>query len=177
MRATACLLVLLGAQRASACSFIVANHNLTAMHSRSELADANYFNQRRGPDATNVQMAHGWFFLHNLLTMTGVFMRQPFLSHDRQVVALFNGEIYNYRSVAKELEGDEGAFCSDGQALLPAYERWGVDFVKKFEGEFAIIIVDFRKGVILLSTDAFSTKPLWHATWKGDAGQPMFMTI
>ena len=76
---------------ASACSFLVANYNLTAYHSARVVAAANWWQQHRGPDAKTVAGAGGWSFVHNLLSMTGKFTLQPFMSEDRSVVALFNG--------------------------------------------------------------------------------------
>ena len=105
------------------CSFLVANYNLSAMHSTAQLTDINALQQRRGPDLTRVSQHNGWSFLHNLLSLTGAFTPQPFVAND--VVALFNGELYNYRDLATELEGRNDAFISDGYALLPAYAKWG----------------------------------------------------
>ena len=90
-------------------------------------------------------------------------------SADGRVACLFNGEIYNYRALAKELTGNEDAFASDGFVLQPAYARWGAEFVTRLQGEFAIVVLDLRRKRLLLSTDAFSTKPLWYATWRDPA--------
>lgn len=149
-----------------ACSFLVSNFDATANEAR--LRHANYYNQLRGPDATNVEHVRGWTFLHNLLSMTGSVTLQPFIKND--VVAVFNGEIYNYRELAAELaEGDvdrEKEYqASDGLVLVPAYEKWGTSFVKRLHGEFALVVVDFAKRRVLLSTDVFSTKPLWYGVW------------
>ena len=166
MRSVAVItLVLLEAHPAFGCSFVVANFNVTQMPTR--WAVANYYNQRRGPDATFAVGSHGWSFVHNLLSMTGAFTRQPFFSDDGKVAVLFNGEIYNYRQLAATLTGDESAYASDGYAILPAYRHWGVSFPTRLEGEFAIALVDFAKQHMMLITDAFSTKPLWYATWGG----------
>eukprot|EP00966_Prymnesium_polylepis_P154045 3557268-Prymnesium_polylepis.1 len=98
-------------------------------------------------------------------SMTGAFTLQPFLSADGAVAALFNGEIYNYRELAKQLTGHEDTFSSDGFVIQPAYARWGVEFIRHLEGEFAVLLFDFRLGRAILSTDVFSTKPLWYAQW------------
>ena len=175
MRALALLLLVV---QTHACSFIVASQNLTARYTRSQLEHANYFNRWRGPDATHVHTTHigePWSFVHNLLSMTGAFTLQPFSSPNGKVVALFNGEIYNYRALGAELKGDENAFASDGEVLVPAYQRWGRHFVRHLEGEFAIVVVDFQRRSILLSTDAFSTKPLWYASWRDASGRAQFM--
>ena len=162
--AAAVLLLLL--RPAASCSFVVANYNLTMT---AAWPRANFFNRFRGPDATNIAGAHGWTFVHNLLSMTGAFTLQPFLSADGRVACLFNGEIYNYRALAKELTGNEDALESDGFVLQPAYARWGAEFVTRLQGEFAIVVLDLRRRRLLLSTDAFSTKPLWYATWRDPA--------
>lgn len=148
------------------CSFIVANYDLNSTHGPKKLASANWFNKRRGPDATNLVVQHGWTFLHNLLSMTGAVTLQPFMNTDGSVVAIFNGEVYNYRDLALELTGSADAFASDGYSILPAYARWGPRFVKRFEGEFALVIVDFNKQHAVVSPDVFGTKPLWYATWQ-----------
>eukprot|EP00565_Helicotheca_tamesis_P001361 CAMPEP_0185730070 /NCGR_PEP_ID=MMETSP1171-20130828/8394_1 /TAXON_ID=374046 /ORGANISM="Helicotheca tamensis, Strain CCMP826" /LENGTH=539 /DNA_ID=CAMNT_0028399053 /DNA_START=244 /DNA_END=1863 /DNA_ORIENTATION=+ len=88
--------------------------------------------------------------------MTGSgFTLQPFVSEDEQRVALLNGEIYNFK--------DFGDYNSDGEAILPLYEKYGVDFVHKLDGEFAIVVVDYKKNIALYTTDVFGTKPLWFA--------------
>ena len=102
-----------------ACSFLVASFDIDD----AQLNASNYYNQRRGPDVTNVVRAKGWTFVHNLLSMTGAVTLQPFVS--KSVVAIFNGEIYNYRELAFQLAGSPEAFESDGYSLLPAYARWG----------------------------------------------------
>ena len=109
----------------------------------------------RGPDATNHIQVNGVEFVHTLLSMTGPPTLQPLVSDDESVVAIFNGEIYNYR--------DFGDFQSDGECLLPLYKEYGIDFVSKLDGEYALSIVDFSKDILLISTDVFSVKPLWFA--------------
>lgn len=158
---------------AAACSFMVSSYNLTARHSPTQLALANWWQRRRGPDATTVGNLGEWSLLHNLLSMTGAVTPQPFVSE--HVAAVFNGEIYNYRDLSQQLTGRPDAFASDGHALLPAYERWGERFVERLQGEFALVLVDLQTRRVLLSTDAFATKPLWYAAWRDPAGEPRFL--
>ena len=132
-RATLCMLGLLLTHAVKGCSFIVANYNLNASHSAEDLAKANWYNQRRGPDATNWLLQSGWSFVHNLLSMTGSVTVQPFVDEGHHVVATFNGEVYNYRELAAELTGSEDAYPSDGYSLLPAYARWGESFLQKLQ--------------------------------------------
>ena len=109
----------------------------------------------RGPDQTNQVEVNGVNFVHTLLSMTGPPTAQPFVSEDQTRVAFFNGEIYNYR--------DFGDFESDGECLLPIYDKYGWEAIQQLDGEFAVAIIDFVEDTLLLSTDVFSMKPLWFA--------------
>lgn len=119
------------------CGFLV--HHGIADNSRVRL---------RGPDATNVFKMAGLTFVHNLLNVTGDFTVQPFVEND--VACLYNGEIYN-QPFAR----------TDGEVLIPLYRRFGTDFAKHLDGEFAIALYDFREGIAVFATDPFKTKPLF----------------
>jgi len=112
----------------------------------------------RGPDYTNIIEYGEYIFIHNLLHICGEITIQPFI--DNNIVLLFNGEIYNYK--------DFGDYKSDGCCLIPLYKEYGETFVTKLDGEFAIILFDFNKQEILLSSDIFSTKPLWYSINQND---------
>lgn len=111
------------------------------------------FLKKRGPDSINIKKIKKYTFVHTLLSMTGPLTTQPFYNHDKSVLCIFNGEIYNFEQF--------GNYNSDGECLIPLYEKYDNDFIKKLDGEFAIILVDFTKNIIILSTDIFSTRPLW----------------
>ena len=87
---------------------------------------------------------------------------------------LGSGEIYNYQTLAKELAGSTSAYKSDGFSLLPAYARWGERFPTRLRGEWAMVLVDMQRQRVILSTDAFATKPLWYASWRADDGKRRF---
>jgi len=109
---------------------------------------------RRGPDHTEHKIINNYNFVHVLLSMTGTdFTIQPFVYDN--IVIMLNGEIYNYK--------DFGDFNSDGECIIESYKKYGNDFIKYLDGEFAIILVDFNKNELIYSTDIFSTKPLWKA--------------
>ena len=128
----------------------------------------NYYNQFRGPDDTCVHIdeTNGFMFIHNLLSMTGKITQQPFI--DDNIICLYNGEIYNYK--------DFGNYESDGLCLIDLYKEYGVDFVKKLDGEFAILILDFEKDLALIATDPFKTKPLFYSTHNSDFGCSTYST-
>lgn len=140
------------------CSFLVANQIIT------NLTFVNFFLQPRGPDLTTHTRLHGFDFVHNLLHMTGDRRPQPFLSSDGQIVALFNGEIYNWRQLSLEAEGKGfPPFTSDGEAILPMYYSAGEAFPLALQGEFAIAVFDFQNRRAVFAADTFGTKPLWYA--------------
>ena len=140
------------------CSFLAANQLI------ANLTFVNFFLQPRGPDATTHMRLHGFDFVHNLLHMTGERRPQPFVSSDGLIVALFNGEIYNWHQLSQEAQGRGlSAFQSDGEAILPTYAVTGESFPLALRGEFAIAIFDFESDKVVFATDAFGTKPLWYA--------------
>lgn len=140
------------------CSFLAANQFI------SNLTFVNFFMQPRGPDATTHTRLHGFDFVHNLLHMTGERRPQPFLGD--HIAALFNGEIYNWRSLWELWRGP--AYHSDGDAILPAYRAHGDEFPRAFDGEFAVALFDFVRQIAVFATDAFGTKPLWYAVVPDD---------
>lgn len=109
----------------------------------------NYYIQKRGQDLTNKVQRGGFTFIHNLLSITGEFVPQPY--EDDGIVCLYNGEIYNHKFIK-----------SDGENLIPLYKKYGTDFPKYLDGEWAIALYDFNKDLALFVTDLFATKPLWR---------------
>lgn len=120
----------------------------------------------RGPDNTNIIQRERFTLMHNLLSMTGAFCVQPFVQGD--VACLYNGEIYNYRSF--------GGYKSDGECLIDLYRAHGPAFVRQLDGEFAIILCDFGKRRLLLSSDIFRTKPICYTVAGGEFGCSSFRT-
>jgi asparagine synthetase B (glutamine-hydrolysing) len=108
----------------------------------------DFFIKRRGQDFKSVLERDGYEFRHYLLHITGERTPQPFV--DGNIVCLYNGEIYNHKYVN-----------SDGENLIPLYKKYGYDFPKHLDGEWAIALYDFDKGIVLFSTDPFATKPFW----------------
>lgn len=107
----------------------------------------------RGPDGTNVVTVNGFTFIHNILSITGKYTQQPFIDGD--VVCVYNGQIYNYEEF--------GDYSSDGECLIPLYHQYGEEFITKLDGEFAIVLVDFKTDKLIISTDVFATKPIWFS--------------
>lgn len=103
---------------------------------------------------------------------------QPMTSDDGQLTLVFNGEIYNYCELRRELEGAGVRFrsSSDTEVLLAAYRHWGADCLHRFNGMFAFLIHDRRDGTLFGARDRLGVKPLYHwhdADWTVFASEPV----
>ena len=89
---------------------------------------------------------------------------QPMFDESGDVGIVFNGEIYNFKELKKELENDfEWKSQSDTEVLLNGYKKWGFNaLLQKIEGMFAFAIYDKRKGLISFARDHFGKKPLYY---------------
>jgi len=89
---------------------------------------------------------------------------QPKKDSARDVAITFNGEIYNYRELRKELEGKSHRFSSesDTEVILKAYIEWGEGCVSHLDGMFAFVIADNEKNLVFLARDRFGKKPLYY---------------
>src|SRR6201992_3731018 len=83
--------------------------------------------------------------------------------HFGDLVVNFNGEIYNFKEIRKELEGKGYSFTSwsDTEVILKGYDCWGMDVVNKFIGMFAIALYDKAKEKVILIRDRAGVKPLY----------------
>lgn len=87
---------------------------------------------------------------------------QPMLSNDNKVVIVFNGEIYNFRDLKEQLSHYPYQSKTDTEILLAAYTKWGINFVNKLNGMFAIAIYDFKLNSMFLIRDRLGQKPLYY---------------
>lgn len=89
---------------------------------------------------------------------------QPLFSKDRSIVLTFNGEIYNYQDLRKELihKGYEFSSKTDSEVLIHGYEEWGTDLLNKLRGMFGFIIWDRNKKQIFGARDFFGIKPMYY---------------
>ncbi len=93
---------------------------------------------------------------------------QPMHSADRCISVVFNGEIYNYSELKKELA--DYPFQSDGdtEVLIAAYLKWGIDFLHKLNGMFAIALWDREAEMFYLIRDRIGKKPLYYQEEEGN---------
>ena len=106
----------------------------------------------RGPDFYNEEVNDNLSMSHSLLSLTGEFTPQP-ITVDK-IKLIFNGQIYNY---------DKKRFLSDSYYIVEKYLLHKLDFWKKLDGEYAIVIYDENKGLVIFLTDIFGTKPMYYS--------------
>ena len=90
--------------------------------------------------------------------------KQPFASNDGQQVLCFNGELYNYKSLRKELidQGYHFRSTGDTEVALHSLHCWGVDAFKKWNGMWALSYINLQTETFLLCRDPFGQKPLYY---------------
>lgn len=127
--------------------------------------------KHRGPDGHGDWADAHIYVGHNRLSIVDLSEQglQPFFSEDNQILSAFNGEIYNFLEIKKDLisKGHEFLGHSDGEIIPHLYEEYGVEFVSKLRGMFSIAVVDRRKHQLLLVRDRFGIKPLYYAELSG----------
>ncbi len=120
----------------------------------------------RGPDGSGIYRAPGIGLGHRRLSIIdlegGV---QPMASANGKVRVTYNGEIYNFRDVRKELEALGHSFVkdSDTEVIIEAWRAWGEACVERFRGMFAFAIWDETARSLFLARDRLGVKPLFYA--------------
>ena len=125
----------------------------------------------RGPDDCGIQVIENVGLVHTRLSIVDLSERghQPMVHPDGNWRIAYNGEIYNHRSLRRELELEGAQFVgdSDTETLLWALERWGRGTVPRLSGQFAFAALDLGGERLLLCRDRFGVKPLYIARFDG----------
>ena len=89
---------------------------------------------------------------------------QPIWNEDHSKAVVFNGELYNFRTLRKELVSNGHVFetSSDTEVVIHGYEEYGMEFLKKMEGMFAFAIYDKKSKKITIARDRIGEKPLYY---------------
>jgi asparagine synthase (glutamine-hydrolysing) len=129
-----------------------------------------------GGEATNPELGLPWLdhFAGERFDLALAFRRlsildlspaghQPMASHDGRLWMIFNGEVYNYVELRRELAGlgHEFRTGTDSEVILAAYSQWGPDCLSRFNGMWALAIWDASKRQLFLARDRFGIKPLY----------------
>ncbi|MDQ6659503.1 MAG: asparagine synthase (glutamine-hydrolyzing), partial [Chloroflexota bacterium] len=125
--------------------------------------------RHRGPDEQGVWVGDGVALGMRRLSIIDLASgHQPMFNEDQSILVVFNGEIYNYRELQKELQ--ERGHCfhsnSDTETIVHAYEEYGDECVKHLRGMFTFAIWDRKRRRLLAARDRFGKKPL-NYYWNG----------
>lgn len=124
----------------------------------------------RGPDAYGTRSWPQATLVHTRLSIIDLSPAgtQPMANEDGTVWTVFNGEIYNHRTLRSELEARGHVFKgrSDTEVLPHLYEEEGMAFVTRLRGMFALAIYDVHSQTLVLARDRFGIKPLFYAPGK-----------
>ncbi|MBL7206317.1 MAG: asparagine synthase (glutamine-hydrolyzing) [Candidatus Aenigmarchaeota archaeon] len=126
--------------------------------------------KHRGPDDSGVFIDKGISLGHRRLSIidlkTG---KQPMKNEDGTIQIVFNGEIYNFQELRTDLEKKGHKFYtnSDTEVIIHAYEEYGKNCLKRFNGMFAFAIWDSKKKSLFLARDRLGIKPLYYTFFNG----------
>lgn len=122
--------------------------------------------QHRGPDDEGFYLDENISLGHRRLSIIDLSLngRQPMFNEDKSLTLIFNGEIYNFQKLRKELENKSHKFCSksDSEVILHLYEEHKEDCPKFLNGIFAFAIWDIKNKELFLARDRVGVKPLYY---------------
>lgn len=124
--------------------------------------------RHRGPDGegrwTSADGCIGLVHRRLAIIDTSALGDQPMHSADGRYTVVFNGEIFNFVELRAELKAKGALFRSesDTEVILEAWRHWGVDMLTRFNGMWALALVDNRNGEVFLARDRFGIKPLHY---------------
>lgn len=130
------------------------------------IAQMNDRQIHRGPDAGDYFFDPGVALAHRRLSIIDLEgSPQPMLSADKRACVVFNGEIYNFKELHKELSAKGYTFNTDGdtETILNAYLEWGEECVHKLRGMFAFAIWDRQKETLFIARDRLGIKPFFYS--------------
>jgi len=121
----------------------------------------------RGPDGDGFHFEPGVGFGHRRLSIIDLEGgRQPLYNEDETVVVTYNGEIFNFLEVERELiaRGHRFRTRCDTEVVVHAWEEWGEQCLQRFNGMFAFAVWDRTKQTLFIARDRLGVKPLYYAS-------------
>jgi asparagine synthase (glutamine-hydrolysing) len=120
---------------------------------------------RRGPDDCGIASGNGWIFGHSRLAILDPASgRQPWVDSETGIALTYNGELYNFRELRKELEGKGFSFRTrcDTEIIPAAYRAWGAECLNRFNGFFSLVLYDPQEHRIFAARDRIGIKPFYY---------------
>lgn len=121
----------------------------------------------RGPNARGVFYTDFIGLGHQRLSILDLSddANQPMESHRMRYICVYNGEVYNFKEIAKDLN-IELKTNTDTEVIIEAFAEWGITFINKLIGMFAIAIYDKQEKILYVFRDRMGIKPLYYY-WDG----------
>ena len=146
----------------------VYNHqSLTGVENK--VKQMNSLTKQRGPDFTDTYLDSTVCLGHNRLAIIDLDSKsnQPFISNDDNIVVVYNGEIYNFPELKKQLSKSyKFKTESDTEIIIAAYYTWGINMVAKFNGMFSFALWDKKNEQFFLCRDRLGIKPLYYSEYQ-----------
>ncbi|MDD3740565.1 MAG: asparagine synthase (glutamine-hydrolyzing), partial [Bacteroidales bacterium] len=122
----------------------------------------------RGPDAGGSYYTDLVGLGHQRLSILDLSndANQPMESHSMRYICVYNGEVYNFMDIAKDLNIELKTSC-DTEVIVEAFAEWGVTFINKLNGMFSICIFDKQEQILYLFRDRIGIKPMFYY-WDGN---------
>lgn len=138
----------------------------------------NHITKNRGPDDHGMYCNKLISLGHTRLSIIDLSDKghQPMSNEDQTIWITYNGEIYNFQQLRKDLieKGHEFKSNTDTEVIIHAYEEYGLDCIKQFNGMWAFCIYDTRDNTLILGRDQFGIKPLYYYI---DEGKIIFSSM
>ena len=135
----------------------------------NKVKQMNSLTKHRGPDFTDVYLDSSVCLGHNRLAIIDLDSKsnQPFISNDENLVLAYNGEIYNFLELKKQLSKSyKFKTESDTEIIIAAYHLWGINMVAKFNGMFSFALWDKKNEQFFLCRDRLGIKPLYYSEYQ-----------
>ncbi|MDG1477075.1 MAG: asparagine synthase (glutamine-hydrolyzing) [Vicingaceae bacterium] len=128
------------------------NDTIAELHQLKHVSETN--------DNSNLALLHRRLSILDVSALG----HQPYMSDDENYVLVFNGEVYNYKEIRKELKQKGHSFKSDSdtEVVLKAFIEWGKSCVNRFVGMWAFVVYNKQENTLTLSRDRYGIKPLYY---------------
>ena len=150
--------------------FCIIGPNINKIVSDKEIILTGKKYLHRGPDVQNHYFENEFKCYFRRLSIIDINKRsdQPFISDDGRYIILFNGEVYNFKILRKELInlGQKFHTKGDTEVLIKSFQVWGKKFIKKIRGMFSLCIWDKKLKKFYAYRDRFGIKPLYYTKFK-----------
>lgn len=134
--------------------------------SEEVLNNMNRLLLHRGPDDNGIHLEQFVGFGHTRLSIVDLSNgKQPMCNEDKTIWVTYNGEIYNYREIKRDLMGKGHKFITDcdTEVIVHSYEEYGTECVYRFNGMFSFAVWDAKKETLFLARDRMGVKPLYYS--------------